>query len=282
MTDITIMDYFQNFNSKEARDISFEQLAEIIRSDEDLKKNTMLYRDLMAQGHDKAAKNVKESTPQVAVSFRMEGGKGKENCRECLYQVLIDFDAKNPDERLPADELERVKTFLRTSYHALFGYESISGLGYHIVVPFILPEGIEIDMDRDAKQAEEIYTRVYRCIANQYAVWCGHEVDKECKNINRMMGLSHDPIVAYRPDARPFRLTREELGIDADGKLIKMKTPKRAVNKAGNPVSVPLGDHLTRAEKMVEESGTVFAKGSRHNFIMHVSFILNRMGVDED
>ena len=276
------MDYFKTFSSKDAQDISFEQLAEIIRSDEELKKNTKLYRDLLAQGHDKAAKNVKESTPQVAASFRMEGGKGKENCRECLYQVLIDFDAKNPDERLPTDELERVKTFLRTSYHALFGYESISGLGYHIVVTFILPEGIEIDMAKDPKQSEEIYTRVYRCIANQYAVWCGHEVDKECKNINRMMGLSHDPIVAYRPDARPFRLTREELGIDADGKLIKMKTPKKAVDKAGNPVSVPLGDHLARAEKMVEESGTVFAKGSRHNFIMHVSFILNRMGVDED
>ena len=276
------MDYFKTFSSKEAQDISFEQLAEIIRSDEELKKNTKLYRDLLAQGHDKAAKNVKESTPQVAASFRMEGGKGKENCRECLYQVLIDFDAKNPDERLPTDELERVKTFLRTSYHALFGYESISGLGYHIVVTFILPEGIEIDMAKDPKQSEEIYTRVYRCIANQYTVWCGHEMDMECKNINRMMGLSHDPIVAYRPDARPFRLTREELGIDADGKLIKMKTPKKAVDKAGNPVSVPLGDHLARAEKMVEESGTVFAKGSRHNFIMHVSFILNRMGVDED
>ena len=282
MTDITIMDSYQNFSSKEAQDISFEQLAEIIRSDEELKKNTALYRDLMAQGHDKAAKNVKESTPQVAVSFRMEGGKGKENCRECLYQVLIDFDAKNPEERLPADELERVKTFMRTSYHALLGYESISGLGYHIVVPFILPDGITIDLAAEPKQAEEIYTRAYRCIANQYAVWCGHGMDKECKNINRLMGLSHDPIVAYRPDARPFRLTREELGIDADGRLIRMKTPKRAVDKAGNPVAVPLGDHLARAEKMVEESGTVFAKGSRHNFIMHVSFILNRMGVDED
>lgn len=276
------LNYFKTFNSKDAQDITLEQLAEIIRSDEELKKNTALYRDLMAQGHDKAAKNVKESTPQVAASFRMEGGKGKENCRECLYQVLIDFDAKNPQERLPADELERVKTFMRTSYHALLGYESISGLGYHIVVPFILPEGITIDLAADPKQAEEIYTRVYRRIANQYTVWCGHGMDKECKNINRLMGLSHDPIVAYRPDARPFRLTREELGIDADGRLIRMKTPKRAVDKAGNPVSVPLGDHLARAEKMVEESGTVFAKGSRHNFIMHVSFILNRMGVDED
>ena len=276
------MNYFNTFTSKEAQDISFEELADIIRSDEDLKKNTLLYRDLMAQGHDKAAKNVKESTPQVAVSFRMEGGKGKENCRDCHHQMLIDFDAKNPDERLPADELERVKTFLRTSYHAKFGYESISGLGYHIVVAFILPEDVEIDMEKDPKTGEEIYTRVYSCIANQYAVWCGHGMDKECKNINRMMGLGHDPLVIYRPDARPFRLTREQLGIDADGNLIKMKTPKRAVDKAGNPVALPLGDHLTRAEKMVEESGMVFAQGSRHNFIMHVSFILNRMGVDEE
>ena len=276
------MDYFKTFTSKDAQDMTLEQLTDIIRSDEELKKNTALYRDLLAQGHEKAAKDVKEQTPQAAVSFRMEGGKGKENCRECHHQVLIDFDAKAPDERLPADELERVKTFFRTSYHTLLGYESISGLGYHTVATFILPDGIEIDMAADPKRAEEIYTRAYSCIANQFTIWCGHKVDTECKNINRMMGLSHDPIVNYQPDARPFRLTREELGIDADGNLIKMKTPKQAVDKAGNHVSVPLGDHLERAVKMVEEGGTVFAKGSRHNFIMHVSFILNRMGVDED
>lgn len=277
-----IIDFFKNFNSKDAQNITFEQLADLIRSDEELKKNTQLYRDLLAQGNEKAAKAVKESTPQTAVSFRMEGGKGKDNCRECLNQVLIDFDAKNPDERLPADELERVKTFFRTSYHTLLGYESISALGYHIVATFILPEGITIDMSGDPKRAEEIYTRVYRSIAHQYTVWIGHEMDMECKNINRMMGLSHDPLVAYRPDVRPFRLTREELGIDADGKLIKMKTPKRAVDKDGNPISVPLGDHLERAVKMVEESDMAFAPGNRHNFIMRVAFILNRMGVDED
>lgn len=141
--------YFKTFNSKDAQDITFEQLADLIRSDEELKKNTQLYRDLLAQGNEKAAKAVKESTPQAAVSFRMEGGKGKDNCRECLNQVLIDFDAKNPDERLPADELERVKTFFRTSYHTLLGYESISALGYHIVATFILPEGITIDMSGD-------------------------------------------------------------------------------------------------------------------------------------
>lgn len=282
MNNVINMDFFPTFNSKEAQTVSFEQLAGIIHNDEELKKSTVLYRDLLAQGNEKAAKAVKEQTPQVAVSFRMEGGKGKGCCRECLHQVMVDFDAKAPGERLPGEELEKVKTFMRTSYHALFGYESISGLGYHIVVPFILPEGIIIDMADDPKRAEEIYTRVYRCIVRQYTVWCGHKMDEECKNVNRMMGLSHDPIAVYRPDARPFHLTREELGIDADGRLIRMKTPKRAVDKDGNPVSVPLGDRLGRAVKMVEDGDVTFAPGNRHNFIMRVSFILNRMGVDED
>ncbi len=276
------MEYFKNFNSKDAQDVGFEHLAEMIRSDEELRKNTQLYRDLMAQGNEKAAKAVKESTPQVAVSFRMEGGKGKDSCRECLYQVLIDFDAKSPKERLPAEELERVKTFLRTSYHARLGYESISGLGYHIVVPFVLPEGIDIDMTADQKRAEDIYTRVYQHIVRLYTVWTGHEMDRECKNVNRMMGLSHDPIVVYRPDATPIRMTREELGIDKDGQLVRMKTPKHAVDQKGNPVSVPLGDHLERAMRMMEDAGITFTPGNRHNYVMRLAFVLNRMGVDED
>ena len=274
------MELFKTFNSKEAQYVSPEQVIDIILHDGELERSTRLYRDLMAQGHEKAAKDVKESTPQVAVSFRMVGGKGKDSCRECHHQVLIDFDAKAPDERLPADELERVKTLMRTSYHARLGYESISGLGYHIVVPFLLPEGITIDMADDAKRAEQIYSRAYSRIANQYAVWCGHQMDKECKNVNRMAGLSHDPLAVYRPDARPIILTREELGIDEDGQLIKMKTPHYAVDKQGNPVSVPLGDHLERAVKMLEEEGIYFVKGNRHNFVMRVSFILNRRGVD--
>ena len=275
------MQYYKTFNSKEAQDISLEQVTNIILHDEELKKSTQMYRDLMAQGNEKAAKEVKERTPQVAVSFRMEGGRSKDCCRECLYQVMIDFDAKSPKERLSQEELERVKTIMRTSYYARSGYESISGLGYHIVVAFLLPEGIDIDMEKDPKRSEEIYQRAYRHIANLYSVWCGHPMDGECKNVNRMMGLSHDPQAVCRPDARQIRLTREELGIDADGCLVKVKT-RKPVDKQGNPVAVHLGNHLERAMRMVEESGTAFEPGNRHNFVMRVSFILNRMGIDED
>ena len=276
------MEQFKSFNSKESQETTLEKVFETIKNDEGLKNSTMLHRELLAQGQHEAAKKVKESTPQIAVSFRMEGGKGKENCRECLNNVLIDFDAKSPKERLPLEELERVITIMRTSYHTMLGYTSISGLGYHAIVPFRLPDDIVIDMENDPERSEKIFNRVHHLINNMFAVWCGHKMDADCGNINRMTGLSHDPLVVYRPDARPVYLTREELGIDADGNLIKMSTPKKITGKTGKHISIPLGDKLERAVKMIEDSGMSFEIGNRHNFITRVSFVLNRYGVDEE
>lgn len=275
------MQLFNDYYSKEGQPVQIEQVADMIRSDEALKVKTMSHQSLLAQGQDGAAKEVKKSTPQLAVSFVMEGGKEKDNCGECQDRVMIDFDAKKPGERLPADELERVKTTLRTSYHALLGYESISRLGYHIIVPFRLPEGVTIDLKNDRSRSEAIYKRAYRVIANYYSACCGHKMDMGCDNINRLAGLSHDPQVVYRADARPFCLTREELGIDKDGNLISMKTPKKAIGASGKRISVPVGNHLQAAEKMLEDSGMSFDAG-HHDFVVRLSFILNRMGVDED
>ena len=278
-----MMQYYPTFHSNDAQDMTLEQVTNIIRTDEALRRSTLAYRDLTAQGHTEAASQVKQKTPQVAVSFRMEGGRSKDCCRECQHLVLIDFDAKGPGQSLSDQELERVVTLMRTSYHALLAYRSISGRGYHVVVPYVLPEGITIDMAADPRRAEDIYTRAYMAIARQYSVWCGHEMDLECRNVNRMTGLSHDPEAVCRPDARPIRLTREELGIDREGRLIRMKTPKRAQQSDGSPAPLPLGDRLQQAVAMVEqEAGITFAPGQRHNFVMRVAFILNRMGVSED
>ncbi len=55
------MELFKTFNSKEARDVTFEQVIDMILHDEDLKQCTRQYRDLMAQGREAAAKDVKLS-----------------------------------------------------------------------------------------------------------------------------------------------------------------------------------------------------------------------------
>ena len=276
------MQFYENFLSKKAQDIRPEQVINLMQTDEDLAKKTKLHQELLAQGQETAANAVKESTPQVAVGFLMEGGKGVECCRGSNNQVLVDFDAKKPEEALPPEELERVKTILRTSRHALIGGESISGMGYHIIVPYTLPEGIGYDMENNLKHGQELYRRVCRCINNRYAAWCGHPMDDKCTNVNRMMALAHDPLAVYRPDAEPFCLTREELGINDEGGFVKMKTPKRAYDKNGNLQGVPIGDHLERVVKALEERGEHFVKGNRHNFVMLVSFMLNREGVNEN
>ena len=287
------MQIVNSFYSKEFHTIEPKKAIELIQRDETLKVRTALYRKLMAEAEaastkkekenkTEEAQKVKKSTQQMAISFRMEGGKEKANCHECLYCALVDFDAKNPKEQLEPKELERVKTILRTSRHALMGYESISGKGYHIVVPFVLPKNVVIDLEANSDRSEQIFKRAHSYINKVYSVWCGHTMDAECGNINRMMGLSHDPLAVYRKDAVPFHLTHKDLGIDEQGNLINMKSPRWAKDKQGNPIAVKLDDHLERAEKMVEESGTSFSPGNRHNYIMRVGFILNRMGVDED
>lgn len=280
-----IKDYF----SKDYENVNPEELVTMIRTDELMKAQTELHRGLLVKGGYQKdsvecvqAKKVKKKLPQVAVSFRMEGGKEKVNCRECLNRVMIDFDAKNPGELLPSEELERVITIMRTSYHAEIGCRSISGLGYHIVVPFILPEGITIDLATDFERGEAIFKRVHKFISNMYGVWCGHQMDPECSNINRMMGLGYDPEAVYRPDARPVRLSRQDLGIDDEGNLKEMKTPRWAVGKDGKRLAVDLGDSLQRAEKMVRDDGVDFISGNHHNFVMRVGFILNRFGIDEE
>ena len=283
------MQIIESYYSKDFRDINPEELVTMIRTDELMKAQTELHRGLLVKGGYQKdsveciqAKKEKKKLPQVAISFRMVGGKEKIHCRECLNHVMIDFDAKNPGEQLPSEELERVITIMRTSYHTEIGCRSISDLGYHIVVPFILPEGITIDLATDFKRGEAIFKRVHQYINNVYGVWCGHQMDPECSNINRMMGLGYDPEAVYRPDVRPFRLSRQDLGIDDEGNLKEMKTPRWAAGKDGKHLAVALGDSLQRAEKMVREDGVDFASGSHHNFVMRVGFILNRLGIDED
>ena len=44
------MMYYKTFNSKEAQDVSFEQVIDMIRNDQELQKRTQMYRDPTAQG----------------------------------------------------------------------------------------------------------------------------------------------------------------------------------------------------------------------------------------
>ena len=68
------MELFKDYYTREALVITHEQVFNIILTDKGLESSTKLHRELLTDGQSAAADKVKESTPQVAVSFRMEGG----------------------------------------------------------------------------------------------------------------------------------------------------------------------------------------------------------------
>ena len=71
------MQFFENYHNNEARDITPEQVIELIRKDEVLKANTVLHRDFRKKDDEKAATKVKESTPPTA--------------RPCIWRIVFSF-----------------------------------------------------------------------------------------------------------------------------------------------------------------------------------------------
>lgn len=272
------MQLFENFKSTSpSKDIDFPTLAEIIKTDSALKSATLWYHELTDAQHPTEAKQRKESTPQVAIAFRMEGGKGLENCKECLHYSFVDFDDKDSKVRLPKSQLEEIFNTLSKNHHGILGYKSISGRGYHLIVEYRLPDGIVIDMEKDPVYGAELYKRVHRYINRYYTGLTRQKMDELCGNANRMVGLAWDPGVTYNPTADPFSLTRHDLDIDDDGNLIKYrKLDKRT------KVDICAEGNFEQAVLFLQEKGMEFVQGQRHDFLVRLSFLLNRMGVKED
>lgn len=272
------MELFNSFHSMvPSADLEFSAIAEYIKSEPALKSATNWYREILAINNPNEADKRKKNTPQIAVAFRMDGGKSLDNCRQCLYYTFIDFDDKDAKTHLPKSEFEKVINILSKNHHTILGYKSISGRGYHAIVPYELPEGIDIDMVGDKEFATELYKRVHRYVNRYFSSLTGHRMDELCGNPNRMVGLAHDPDVVYRPDAQAFRLTRHDLCIDDNDRLVEKKKAKTNSKKI-----VHIDDHLQRAIKMLQDDGMEFVQGQRHDFLVRLSFTLNRMGVNQE
>lgn len=259
--------------------MDFASIAEIIRSDTTLRSATFWHRELLDVNNKTEAMKRKKDTPQIAVAFHMEGGKGEKNCGECLYHTFVDFDDKDKMVGMAKEKLQETFHILGHNSHTILGYKSISGRGYHAIVPYCLPEGITIDIAADPKRATEIYKRVHAYINRYFQGITKQKMDEQCGNANRMVGLSHDPDVIYNPTALPFRLTRHDIGINENGELIKYSKNKKGSKKQ---VSIPAEGNFDRAVQMLTDDGLEFQPGHRHDFLVRLSFILNRMGVNQE
>ena len=289
-------DLFNNFLSKVSTETDMDELVATMRTGSALEQTTREYRDLLSrlqaeelQGMDSEAAqtrsrlgDLKRSLPQAAFAFRMRGGRKLEHCLEPLHLALIDLDFHDPGTMPPADEQERCFGLLRTSYHTLLGHQTVSGRGYHALIPYRLPEGIAIDMQADPRRGAELHRRACRAVCAIIAAKVGHPIDQQCCNPNRLMALSHDPLAVYRPDAYPVRLTLRDMGLNPDGTFMEHQHRCKTVNARGERVSRPAEACLEQARQLVQEAGLSFVRGQRHDYLMRLAFCLNRLGAEEE
>ena len=122
-----ILSLFQGYTDLRPTNTTLADLAEQIRTDEQLKAYTDKHRYYLNQRQAKAAANIKATCPCFAVSVHFDGGKRKEHIDGWTHLYLADFDHIGTGSL--ADCLRRV----REDPHTLLAYTTISGEGLRIV-----------------------------------------------------------------------------------------------------------------------------------------------------
>lgn len=285
--------YFENFKSNVPRSTKhLFEIVNLIREDETLRNRTNTYIKFGAAWNKKQRADHKMMMPQVALHCQMEGGKCRENCKVVTGLLFLDFD-QHGGKVLEAEQLREVVERMAKDEHTLLGATSISGLGYHVVVRYVLPDALpalqpgNTEDTREKRRNDILFHRIYKHVADYYTQLTGMEMDMQCANFVQLMALSHDPDVVYNEEAMPFALNFEMLGLNEKGDFInKGGRPKSAKNKPSTKrVSVSGDEEMDMAFYLaamtVERQGAQWAAGHHNDYLTRLAHQLNRYGCDQ-
>ncbi|MBO5058157.1 MAG: virulence protein E [Prevotella sp.] len=236
---------FRNFKSKTPESSTLEAMAECIRTDRSLAQVTALYRR-------DGSKQIKEESPMFAVAALMSGGKSKADITAMTGLSLVDLD------HVPVERLADIRDKAAADPHTVLLYTTISGCGLRIIFSY------EIDRGHDLGQQQRFYTLAFSHGNDYYERLLGVGADRQCKNVNRLSGLAHDPAVYFNADAKPFG-SKEIL---AEGKAAaahcKAERQTRQIQEYYDCVIAPRLRH----------EGIVYAPGSHNVYVMRVGYML--------
>ena len=236
---------FRNFKSKMPESSTLEAMVQHIRTDKSLAQITALYRR-------DGSKTIKEESPMFAVAATFSGGKSKRDITAMTGLSLVDLDHVAP-ERLAAIRQKAVE-----DSHTLLCYTTISGCGLRIIF------GYEVDTSYSLSQQMLFYEKAFAVGNDYYARLLGVEPDRQCKNVNRLSGIAHDPGAHFNPAATP--LTAAEVRSLAD-----MAVTAHSREKAEKRIQ----DYYDRViAPRLAADGIVYAPGSHNDYVMRVGYML--------
>ena len=121
------LSFFNGFLDKTPKEITLQQVVEMIRSDKRLQVLTENHRRYLNQGNKEAAKREKSYAPCFAVAVRFNKGKALKFIEGWTGLSLVDFD------NVPPERMEEVFQAICQDEHTLLAYRTISNSGIRVV-----------------------------------------------------------------------------------------------------------------------------------------------------
>lgn len=249
--------FFKDFISRQPEASTLADIANTMRHDTRLQSITTAYRQT-------GSKNIKTESPLFAVACRLEGGKSKDNITQLTGLSLVDLDhiAPHADGTKPQEAVLEMKRKAVADPHTLMCYVTISGNGLRIIYRYDIPP----ELHGDINKALCFYQSAFHVGNAYYERLLGAQADRQCKNINRLSGLAHDPDVFLRNESEAVPFGVEEID--------KASTTYARESKEAKQMQRIQTYFDTFIAPQLAADGIEYRSGSHNEYVMRVGYKL--------
>ena len=179
---------------------SLEKVIQMIKTSPVLDVLTDKARSLYAAGKKEKGDNIKKNQiPAFFPAAYMLDGIARINLIGLTGLCFIDID------KIGEEQVESSMAILQEDEHVLFAARSISGKGLHILIPYTLRrEDPDASMITAPRRLNQIYTAVFKSVAERYRNILGFPVDKAAGHAEHLCLASYDANAWYNPSAKPI------------------------------------------------------------------------------
>lgn len=236
--------YFRSVADREPRCIGWDELFNMVKTDSVIAENTQKCRVNRKLGDAHEADKWKRASGAFTPAVQCTGGHARGNIVGHTHMSMVDID-DIPDERM-----EECKQTVKNDCHTFMAWTTVSEHGLRVIFKY-------------QKEDSVPYVAAWKMGNDYYSQLTGIATDDKTKDDSRLSYLCHDDDIFYNPDSEPFAVSVPE---------------KKKTNRDRELTSEVLFD---KAVKIVERQGHRYVAGHHNEYVMHIGYLLNKMGVDE-
>lgn len=239
--------------------ISFQRLLNLVKSNPEIERHTLLHRQYLKEGNKQAADREKMASPCVSVSVTFSDGKDKAHIDSWTSLGMVDID------HVPPERMSDVLQVIRSDEHTLLCFTTISGEGIRILFRY---NGLTDDFAVN----EKVHEVAFQAMNGHYARLTGCKTDSKCKNATRLTVLAHDPDVYCNPQATECNYAKLQAACDTEKKV---RQQKRGLRKQ-------LAVAVRAAEMQLQRRNVQYEPHHHDEYIYQMGLLLNEYGADRE